>query len=86
MKLKLLFMSVSTLASRAGFLVSSSSTGRGIIHTPFSSTTSTKMALESYTFGPYKKDSREVFYNTNLSYALVNLRPVVPGHILLFLV
>ncbi|PRQ34888.1 putative bis(5'-adenosyl)-triphosphatase [Rosa chinensis] len=36
------------------------------------------MALESYTFGPYKKDSREVFYSTSLSYALVNLRPVVP--------
>ncbi|XP_062016086.1 bifunctional bis(5'-adenosyl)-triphosphatase/adenylylsulfatase FHIT-like [Rosa rugosa] len=41
------------------------------------------MALESYTFGPYKKDSREVFYSTSLSYALVNLRPVVPGHVLI---
>ncbi|XP_050370680.1 bifunctional bis(5'-adenosyl)-triphosphatase/adenylylsulfatase FHIT-like [Argentina anserina] len=41
------------------------------------------MALESYTFGPYKKDNREVFYSTNLSYALVNLRPIVPGHVLI---
>ncbi|KAL6275461.1 hypothetical protein ACE6H2_019062 [Prunus campanulata] len=37
------------------------------------------MALEQFTFGPYKIDSREVFYSTHLSYALVNLRPVVPG-------
>ncbi|PRQ34886.1 putative adenylylsulfatase [Rosa chinensis] len=69
-------MSVSTLASRVGFLISRSSTSRGLIPTRFFST---KMALESYTFGPYKIDSREVFYNTNLSYALVNMRPVVPG-------
>ncbi|KAM5582900.1 hypothetical protein ABKV19_003018 [Rosa sericea] len=75
-----------SLASRVGFLISCSSTSRGLILTRFFSTTSTKMALESYTFGSYKIDSREVFYNTNLSYALVNLRPVVPGHILLFLV
>lgn len=38
-----------------------------------------QMALEQFTFGPYKIDSREVFYSTHLSYALVNLRPVVPG-------
>ncbi|CAA3029753.1 bifunctional bis(5 -adenosyl)-triphosphatase adenylylsulfatase FHIT-like [Olea europaea subsp. europaea] len=44
---------------------------------------STKMDSESYMFGPYKIDSKEVFYSTRLSYALVNLRPVVPGHILL---
>ncbi|XP_062016085.1 bifunctional bis(5'-adenosyl)-triphosphatase/adenylylsulfatase FHIT-like [Rosa rugosa] len=75
-------MSLETLASRVGFLISRSSTSRGLIPTRFFSTTSTKMALESYTFGPYKIDSREVFYNTNLSYALVNMRPVVPGHVL----
>jgi hypothetical protein len=34
---------------------------------------------EVFTFGPYKKDRREVFYSTPLSYALVNLRPVLPG-------
>nr|XP_011461528.1 PREDICTED: bis(5'-adenosyl)-triphosphatase [Fragaria vesca subsp. vesca] len=72
-------MSLSTLASRIGFLISHTFTGRALIPTRFSST---KMALESYNFGPYKIDSREVFYNTNLSYALVNLRPVVPGHVL----
>ncbi|KAF3334861.1 Bis(5'-adenosyl)-triphosphatase [Carex littledalei] len=37
---------------------------------------------EVFTFGPYKKDRREVFYSTLLSYALVNIRPVLPGHIL----
>ncbi|KAK3217867.1 hypothetical protein Dsin_011837 [Dipteronia sinensis] len=32
-----------------------------------------------YTFGPYKIDSKEVFYSTPLSYAMVNLRPLLPG-------
>ncbi|KAL6640715.1 hypothetical protein ACP70R_021838 [Stipagrostis hirtigluma subsp. patula] len=38
----------------------------------------------SYKFGPYKIDAREVFHATPLSYAMVNLRPLLPGHILLF--
>lgn len=33
-------------------------------------------------FGPYKIDKKEVFYSTDLSYALVNLRPLLPGHVL----
>ncbi|OMO80861.1 Histidine triad (HIT) protein [Corchorus capsularis] len=41
-----------------------------------------QMSTESYKFGPYPIDPKEVFYSTPLSYALVNLRPVVPGHIL----
>ncbi|XP_024020417.1 bifunctional bis(5'-adenosyl)-triphosphatase/adenylylsulfatase FHIT isoform X4 [Morus notabilis] len=40
------------------------------------------MAVENYTFGPYKIDSKEVFYSTQLSYAAVNLRPLLPGHVL----
>ncbi|GMN23228.1 hypothetical protein TIFTF001_000038 [Ficus carica] len=36
------------------------------------------MATENYTFGPYKIDSKEVFYSTQLSYAMVNLRPLLP--------
>ncbi|KHN18631.1 Bis(5'-adenosyl)-triphosphatase [Glycine soja] len=43
---------------------------------------SIKMAAEDYTFGPYKIHHTEVFYSTNLSYAMVNLRPLLPGHIL----
>ncbi|TQE04621.1 hypothetical protein C1H46_009814 [Malus baccata] len=43
------------------------------------------MASESFKFGPYNIDSREVFYSTKLSYALVNLRPLVPGTFLLLL-
>ncbi|XP_023638496.1 bifunctional bis(5'-adenosyl)-triphosphatase/adenylylsulfatase FHIT isoform X2 [Capsella rubella] len=35
----------------------------------------------SYTFGPYKIDPREVFYATPLSYAMVNLRPLLPGRL-----
>ncbi|KAJ4981890.1 hypothetical protein NE237_032727 [Protea cynaroides] len=31
-----------------------------------------------YTFGPYKIQQREVFYSTDLSFAMVNLRPVIP--------
>ncbi|KAJ4771985.1 Bis(5'-adenosyl)-triphosphatase [Rhynchospora pubera] len=34
---------------------------------------------ERYQFGPYKIDPREVFYSTSLSYAMVNLRPLLPG-------
>ncbi|GER54994.1 bis(5'-adenosyl)-triphosphatase-like protein [Striga asiatica] len=37
-----------------------------------------QMDSESVKFGPYKIDPKEVFYATQLSYALVNLRPVVP--------
>ncbi|KAM3312096.1 hypothetical protein ACQJBY_032223 [Aegilops geniculata] len=32
-----------------------------------------------YKFGPYKIDAREVFHATPLSYAMVNLRPLLPG-------
>ncbi|XP_016468493.1 bifunctional bis(5'-adenosyl)-triphosphatase/adenylylsulfatase FHIT-like isoform X2 [Nicotiana tabacum] len=41
-----------------------------------------KMEADSYMFGPYKIDKKEVFYSTDLSYALVNLRPLLPGHVL----
>ncbi|KAK3025834.1 hypothetical protein RJ639_041282 [Escallonia herrerae] len=41
------------------------------------------MDLEKFKFGPYKIDPKEVFYHTDLSYAMVNLRPLLPGHILL---
>lgn len=40
------------------------------------------MEAEHYKFGPYKIDSSEVFFSTKFSYALVNLRPLVPGHVL----
>ncbi|AQK79121.1 Bifunctional bis(5'-adenosyl)-triphosphatase/adenylylsulfatase FHIT [Zea mays] len=33
----------------------------------------------SYKFGPYKIDAREVFHATPLSYAMVNLRPLLPA-------
>uniref|UniRef100_A0A0D9XWC2 Bis(5'-adenosyl)-triphosphatase n=1 Tax=Leersia perrieri TaxID=77586 RepID=A0A0D9XWC2_9ORYZ len=32
----------------------------------------------AYKFGPYKIDAREVFHSTQLSYAMVNLRPLLP--------
>ncbi|GMI69942.1 hypothetical protein HRI_000663500 [Hibiscus trionum] len=44
-----------------------------------SSSAAAKMSTEFYTFGPYKIDPKEVFYTTPLSYAMVNLRPVVPA-------
>ncbi|XP_023005587.1 bifunctional bis(5'-adenosyl)-triphosphatase/adenylylsulfatase FHIT-like [Cucurbita maxima] len=37
---------------------------------------------EYYTFGPHKIHPKFIFYTTNLSYAMVNLRPVLPGHVL----
>ncbi|PNY16975.1 bis(5'-adenosyl)-triphosphatase-like protein [Trifolium pratense] len=39
---------------------------------------SIKMAAQDYTFGPYKIHHTEVFYSTDLSYAMVNLRPLLP--------
>ncbi|XP_010931420.1 bifunctional bis(5'-adenosyl)-triphosphatase/adenylylsulfatase FHIT isoform X2 [Elaeis guineensis] len=36
----------------------------------------------TYTFGPHKIDRSLVFYSTPLSFAMVNLRPVLPGHVL----
>ncbi|XP_044467350.1 bifunctional bis(5'-adenosyl)-triphosphatase/adenylylsulfatase FHIT [Mangifera indica] len=42
-----------------------------------------KMSTEAYQFGPYTIDAKEVFCSTNLSFAMVNLRPVVPGHVLI---
>ncbi|XP_016196119.1 bifunctional bis(5'-adenosyl)-triphosphatase/adenylylsulfatase FHIT [Arachis ipaensis] len=52
-----------------------------------SSFSSIKMAGEEekqeFKFGPYKIHKSEVFYATNLSYAMVNLRPLLPGHVLI---
>ena len=33
-------------------------------------------------FGPWPISSNEIFYNSLYSYGLVNLKPVVPGHVL----
>ncbi|KAH9648491.1 Bis(5'-adenosyl)-triphosphatase [Citrus sinensis] len=41
------------------------------------------MSIEYYQFGPHKIDAKDVFYTTPLSFVMVNLRPVLPGHILL---
>ncbi|KAI4306316.1 hypothetical protein L6164_029603 [Bauhinia variegata] len=51
---------------------------------PISSTIKMTAGVEHYTFGPYKIHKSEVFYTTLLSYAMVNLRPLLPGHILFF--
>ncbi|XP_047049541.1 bifunctional bis(5'-adenosyl)-triphosphatase/adenylylsulfatase FHIT-like [Lolium rigidum] len=40
------------------------------------------MEASAYKFGPYTIDARGVFHATALSYAMVNLRPVLPGHVL----
>ncbi|XP_011625184.1 bifunctional bis(5'-adenosyl)-triphosphatase/adenylylsulfatase FHIT isoform X6 [Amborella trichopoda] len=37
---------------------------------------------ETFIFGDYNIDKRQVFLTTKLSFALVNIRPVVPGHVL----
>ncbi|KAM3256729.1 hypothetical protein ACQJBY_049262 [Aegilops geniculata] len=36
------------------------------------------MEASAYKFGPYRIDAREVFHATPLSYAMVNLRPLLP--------
>eukprot|EP00633_Aureoumbra_lagunensis_P001822 CAMPEP_0197291696 /NCGR_PEP_ID=MMETSP0890-20130614/18279_1 /TAXON_ID=44058 ORGANISM="Aureoumbra lagunensis, Strain CCMP1510" /NCGR_SAMPLE_ID=MMETSP0890 /ASSEMBLY_ACC=CAM_ASM_000533 /LENGTH=273 /DNA_ID=CAMNT_0042764975 /DNA_START=33 /DNA_END=851 /DNA_ORIENTATION=- len=37
---------------------------------------------EQFFFGKFKIDSSQVFYATPLTYTLVNLKPLVPGHVL----
>ncbi|KAG2669766.1 hypothetical protein I3760_14G049300 [Carya illinoinensis] len=37
------------------------------------------MSSEFYTFGPHKISHTGVFYTTQLSFAMVNLRPVAPA-------
>jgi bis(5'-adenosyl)-triphosphatase len=37
---------------------------------------------EIFYFGKFKIDPSEVFLVTDHSYAFVNLKPVVPGHVL----
>ncbi|KAF7816267.1 Bifunctional bis(5'-adenosyl)-triphosphatase/adenylylsulfatase FHIT [Senna tora] len=47
------------------------------------SSSAIKMTSEHYTFGPYKIHQSEVFYSTHLSYAMVNLRPLLCLHVLI---
>jgi len=46
-------------------------------------TPSDEAAPRSLYFGRWKIDGSEVFLETDLSYAFVNLKPVVPGHVLI---
>ena len=39
--------------------------------------------LQDYSFGPWPINSSEVFATSPLSFAFVNLKPVVPGHVLI---
>ncbi|XP_071917796.1 bifunctional bis(5'-adenosyl)-triphosphatase/adenylylsulfatase FHIT-like isoform X2 [Coffea arabica] len=58
------------------------STTHRLIRRLSNSYSSNTMDTETYAFGPYKIDPKEVFYSTHLSYAMVNLRPLLPGHVL----
>ncbi|XP_062171659.1 bifunctional bis(5'-adenosyl)-triphosphatase/adenylylsulfatase FHIT isoform X2 [Alnus glutinosa] len=73
-----------SLASRPGWFITRISKGLRPVSSSSitTTTTTTKMSSEHYTFGPYKIRHDEVFYSTQLSFAMVNLRPVVPGHVL----
>ena len=35
--------------------------------------------MQDYSFGPYTINASEVFVESELSFAFVNLKPVVPG-------
>ncbi|KAK0596739.1 hypothetical protein LWI29_018542 [Acer saccharum] len=70
---KQLLQSLSLTPTTTQWLISSASRRLQSIST-------TRMSLNNhYMFGPYKIDSKEVFYSTPLSYAMVNLRPLLPG-------
>lgn len=38
--------------------------------------------MQDRQFGPYNVDSSQSFAETKLSFAFVNIKPVVPGHVL----
>jgi bis(5'-adenosyl)-triphosphatase len=38
--------------------------------------------MATYKFGPWSITSNEIFYNSMHSFGIVNLKPVVPGHVL----
>ncbi len=38
--------------------------------------------MQDRQFGPYPVDKSQTFAETKLSFAFVNLKPVVPGHVL----
>lgn len=40
------------------------------------------MSDQSYKFGPWPIDDSEVFASSSLCFAFVNLKPIVPGHVL----
>ena len=40
-------------------------------------------SLKAYSFGPFTIPPSTVFYETPLTFAFVNLRPIVPGHVLI---
>lgn len=50
-----------------------------ILHRRLSSTTAQMEGGDAFAFGPYKINKSEVFFSSPLSYAMVNLRPVLPG-------
>jgi diadenosine tetraphosphate (Ap4A) HIT family hydrolase len=39
-------------------------------------------SLQDYKFGPWPIDASEIFTTTQLCFAFVNLKPIVPGHVL----
>ncbi|GMH51990.1 hypothetical protein TrST_g8238 [Triparma strigata] len=44
---------------------------------------SSSLKAQSYSFGPFTIPPSTVFYETSLTFAFVNLRPIVPGHVLI---
>lgn len=54
---------------------------RSFLHRPLCARAEMEPEPETYKFGPYKISGSEVFFRTELSFAFVNLRPVVPGKI-----
>lgn len=55
---------------------------RAVSSISFTSTNHQYAMSESYMFGPWPIDDGEIFAKTSLSFAFVNLKPIVPGHVL----
>eukprot|EP00560_Eucampia_antarctica_P001767 CAMPEP_0197837476 /NCGR_PEP_ID=MMETSP1437-20131217/32252_1 /TAXON_ID=49252 ORGANISM="Eucampia antarctica, Strain CCMP1452" /NCGR_SAMPLE_ID=MMETSP1437 /ASSEMBLY_ACC=CAM_ASM_001096 /LENGTH=206 /DNA_ID=CAMNT_0043444545 /DNA_START=138 /DNA_END=758 /DNA_ORIENTATION=- len=63
-------------------LSSLSSTGRKTFQSNSDSVNDSKDKEEEMLFGKFRISPSQIFYRSSLSAAVVNLRPIVPGHVL----
>lgn len=56
---------------------------RRLIATTSKTPSISTMTTSEIKFGPWTLDPSQIFHETNLSYGITNLKPIVPGHVLI---